>query len=367
MKRNYIKVALTIASFGLITNVALAGNPDRSGQASVSQLLINPWAKSAGVGGSNSASVSGVESNYLNIAGLAHTKKSEFLFSQTNWLAGSGISISSLGFGQRVGSSNVIGVSIMSMNYGKMNRTTTANPDGGIGTFAYRNLNMNLSYAKEFSNSIYGGINVKFVSENLDNLAARGLALDAGIQYHTTINKEKNKGRKNVKFGIALKNVGTPMSFSGDGLATTATIQNDTKTTLTVNQRASKTDLPSLVNIGVAYDYYFSPENNDHILTFTGNFLSNSYIKDNFQFGAQYAFKNMFIARIGYFLEGNKAGTSSLVGSRTNAFTGLSTGFTIQGSSSKDEDKASKFALDYAYRATNPFNGCHSIGLRLAF
>ena len=367
MKKNYIKVVLAIATLGFLSNMVYAGNPDRSGQASINQLLVNPWARSAGVGASNSASVSGVESSYLNIAGLAYTKKTEFLFTQTNWLGNAGISMSSLGYGQRVGSSNVIGVSIMSINYGKMNRTTVANPDGGIGTFTVRNFNMNLSYAKEFSNSIYGGVNFKFISENLDNLSATGMALDAGIQYHSTINKQRNKGRKNVKFGIALKNVGTPMTFKGDGLSTTATILNDTKTTLTVQQRSAKTELPSLVNIGVAYDYYFSPENNDHMISFTGNFLSNTYIKDNFQFGAQYSFKNMFIARAGYFFEGKKAGTSDLVGTRTNAFTGLSAGFTVQGSSSKDDDKSSKFALDYAYRATNPFNGCHSIGVRLAF
>lgn len=367
MKKNYIKVVLAIVTLGFLSHDVYAGNPDRSGQASINQLLVNPWARSSGVGSSNSAAISGIESSSLNVAGLAHTQKTEFLFTQTNWLGNAGISMSSLGYGQRVGSSNVIGVSIMSINYGKMNRTTVANPDGGIGTFSVRNFNMNLSYAKEFSNSIYGGVNFKFISENLDNLSATGMALDAGIQYHTTINKQRNKGRKNVKFGIALKNVGTPMTFKGDGLSTTATILNDTKTTLTVQQRSAKTELPSLVNIGVAYDYYFSPENNDHMISFTGNFLSNTFIKDNFQFGAQYSFKNMFIARAGYFFEGNKAGTSDLVGTRTNAFTGLSAGFTIQGASTKDEDKSSKFAVDYAYRATNPFNGCHSIGVRLAF
>jgi hypothetical protein len=367
MIKFYKKICLASSLASMFIVSVFAGNPDRAGQASISQLLINPWARSSGMGGSNSACVTGIESQYLNVAGLAHVKGSEFMFSQTNWFSGAGIGISSLGFGQRIGSSNVIGVSLMSMNYGSINRTNTASPDGGLGTFSYKNFNMNLSYAKEFSNSIYGGINVKVITENLDNLSAKGVAIDAGIQYQTTINKEKNKDRKNIKFGISLKNVGTPMSYDGDGLSTTAVVQNDTKTILTVNQRSAKTDLPSLVNIGVAYDYYFSTENNDHVLTLAGNFLSNSFTKDNFQFGAQYGYKKMFIVRTGYFIESTIGGTSSLEGTSTNALTGLSAGFTIEVPSSKEEEKASRFGVDYSYRFTNPFGGSHSIGLRLAF
>jgi hypothetical protein len=360
-----ICIASSLASMFIVS--VFAGNPDRAAQASLYQLVINPWGRSSGMGGANSACVSGIESQYLNVAGLAHVKSSEFMFTQTNWLSGTGIGISSFGFGQRVGSSNVIGVSIMSMNFGTINKTTAASPEGGLGTYNPKTFNMNLSYAKEFSNSIYGGINVKVISENLDNLSAKGVAIDAGIQYQTTINREKNKDRKNIKFGISLKNVGTPMSFNGDGMSITAVIQNDTKTPLTVSQRSAKSDLPSLVNIGVAYDYYFSTENNDHVLTLAGNFLSNSFTKDNFQFGAQYGYKKMFIVRTGYFLESKKGGTSSLVGANTNALTGLSAGFTIVVPSSKEEEKASRFGVDYSYRFTNPFGGSHSIGLRLAF
>jgi len=362
---NFYKKTLVACSFAAtICSSALAGNPDRAGQASISQLLINPWARSSAMGGSNSSCVTGIESQYLNVAGLAHIKSSEFMFSQTNWLSGAGIGISSLGYGQKVGSSNAIGFSIMSINYGAINKTTTESPEGGLGTYNFRNLNIGLSYAKEFSNSIFGGVNVKVISENLANLTARGVAIDAGIQYQTASNKDK-KDRNNVKFGIALKNVGTPMTFNGDGLSTQATLASGTL--LTVNQRSSKTDLPSLLNIGFAYDYYLSNENNDNIITFAGNFLSNSFTKDNYQLGAQYSFKKMFIARVGYAAETKKGGTSSLAGVRTTALTGWNFGFTIEAATSKDEEKASRFGVDYCYRTTNPFSGSHSIGVRLAF
>ena len=50
------------------------------------------------------------------------------------------------------------------------------------------------------------------ISEQISNVGASGIALDAGIQYVTG-------AKDNLKFGISLKNVGPRMSFSGDGLS----------------------------------------------------------------------------------------------------------------------------------------------------
>ena len=36
---------------------------------------------------------------------------------------------------------------------------------------------------QSFSNSIYGGVSVKMISEQISNVGASGVALDAGIQY----------------------------------------------------------------------------------------------------------------------------------------------------------------------------------------
>ena len=59
--------------------------------------------------------------------------------------------------------------------------------------------------------NIYGGLNIKLISESIPNLNATGFAIDAGIQYVTG-------AKDNLKFGISLKNIGPRMSFSGDGL-----------------------------------------------------------------------------------------------------------------------------------------------------
>ena len=72
-------------------------------------------------------------------------------------------------------------------------------------------MNFNLAYAKKFSSSISGGLNLKVVSQSISNVRAQGMAFDAGIRYVTG-------DQEHIKFAISLKNVGPPMSFSGDGL-----------------------------------------------------------------------------------------------------------------------------------------------------
>ena len=43
-----------------------AGNPDRAGSAGAGQLLVNPWAQSNGLAGTNMATAFGLESIFLN-------------------------------------------------------------------------------------------------------------------------------------------------------------------------------------------------------------------------------------------------------------------------------------------------------------
>lgn len=347
-----------LATAIVISSALFAGNSDRSGQAGGTQLLINPFARSAGWGGANTAFASGLEAQYLNVAGVAHTEKTELLIARTSWLVGTGININSFGFSQKVGNSGALAFGVMAMDFGDIPVTTVEQPEGNIGTFKPQFLNMNLSYAKEFSNSIYGGLNVKVISENIANLRASGVCFDGGIQYVTSFGKDKELGRKNVHFGIALKNVGPQVRYRGDGLTAKATLTSTGKPQ-TVDMRSQQYDLPSLVNIGASYDYYFSKENNNQRLTAALNFTSNSFTQDQFNVGFEYGYKQMFMLRAGMVYEKGIFNADE----RKTALTGPTFGFTADLPLSKAMNR--KFGIDYAYRTTNPFAGVHTIGLRL--
>lgn len=349
MKKIYRIISLSIL-LGIITisfNASFAGNEDRAGQAGGSGLLINPWARSTGWGGANTSNAVGLEAMHLNVAGTAFTKKTELLFSRTSWLKGTDININAFGFTQRVGETSVLGFGIMSIDFGDIMITSVDQPEGGLGDFSPNYMNMGISYAKEFSNSIYGGLALKVITESISDAGASGIAFDAGIRYVTGENDR-------IKFGIALKNVGPSMRYKGDGLSFRGNIPS-TGASLTVEQRSAPFELPSLVNIGGSYDFRLAEE---HRLTLAGNFTSNSFTKDQVMIGLEYGFKSYFMLRGGYMHEN---GIRS-VEERATAYTGPSAGLTFE---IPLGDKGTTFGIDYSYRATNPFQGTHSIGARI--
>jgi len=353
MKINLKYFALPVAV--TLTLCVSAGNPERMGQAGASQLLINPYARNTGMAGSNSAKVRGLEAQFLNIAGTAFTRKTEVIFNRSNWLQGSGIYINSFGLTQGVGETGTIGLGVVSINAGKIPITTEEQPEGGLGTYSPTFYNISLSYAKMFSDNIYGGINVKLINEQIPNAAAKGVGIDAGIQYHTGKYDQ-------VHFGIALRNWGPKMRYVGDGLSRQAAVTSiNGSYELTVNNRSAAFELPTLVNIGASYDFYLTKDSTGlskkHRLSLNGNFQSNSFSLDNGMVGLEYAWKEMLMFRVGSFMEKGMFGDE-----RRNAFTGPAAGLTFE---LPFGDKKSTVGLDYSYRFSNPFGGTHSFGLRL--
>jgi hypothetical protein len=354
--KKYFKNLAPIAIAAFAATATFAGNPDRAGQAGATELLINPWARSSGWAGCNVAGAKGLESFYTNIAGTAFTRKTELIFARTQWLKGTGININTFGLTQRVGETGALGIAIMAMDFGDIDITTVESPEGGLGTYSPQFLNIGISYAKGFSDNIYGGLVLKVITEKTANVSARGVCLDAGIQYIAGKHDQ-------IKFGIALKNVGPRMKFSGDGLSfkTLVPAATNGSSQITVEHRAAQFELPSLLNIGAGYDFYLSKDSvkmKTHRITPMGTFTSNSFGKDEFKLGVEYAWKNMLMLRVGYTYEKGVTDKEE----RTTVFTGPSAGFTVELPFGKNK---STFGLDYSYRATDPFQGTHSIGARI--
>lgn len=355
------KIIFLTCSLSHLFTFSFAGNPDRAGEAGATELLINPWAANTGMAGANTASVRGVEAGFLNIAGTAFTTNAEFAFSTTAWLGKeAGINLNTFGFNKKVGEAGVLGIDIMAISFGDIQTTTPSASEGGVGIYSPSFINGGISYAKVFSNSIYAGIHAKMIYEAIANAKTQGFAFDAGIQYVTGIgvDQEGKKLKDNLKFGISLKNIeAAPMQFSGDGLSFKTVMPNSPypNTTLTAEQRAESFDIPSLLNVGAAYDYRVDI----HRLTAALNFTSNTFNSDSWQGGMEYAFKELFMLRAGmYYEQGIFA-----AGTKVTVLTGPAAGFSLVIPLGKESSK--RFILDYSYRATNPFTGIHSVGARI--
>jgi hypothetical protein len=357
--KNIYSCFIAIFLMGLILlplDQVKAGNKDRSGQAGASELLINPCARSSGWGSVGTSCTQGLEAIYTNVAGTGFTKGTELIFSYTNWLKGSGVNIMAFGLSQKLGTNGgVLTAAVMSMSFGEIDITTTSSPEPVQGTFKPNYLNINLAYAKAFSNSIYGGLTIKLINESISDASATAIALDAGIQYVTG---EKEQ----IKFGIALKNVGATMRFTGDGLSFRGIIpgHGNDNDQFTVEQRSARYELPATLRIGASYDFLIGEM---HRITLAGNFTSNSFTKDQFTLGLEYALKYYLQLRAGYTYQDGMFNTN--VEDRGTVYNGLNAGFTV--SVPFNKEKETGIAIDYSYRATNPFSGTHSVGLKLNF
>jgi hypothetical protein len=356
--KKHLKYFTLTALAGISLSVP-AGNPERAGQAGASQLLINPWARNAGMAGANSAKVRGIEAQFLNIAGTAFTRKTEVIFNRTNWLQGTGIYINAFGLTQGIGETSTIGLGVVAINAGDIEITTEEQPEGGLGTYKPSFYNVSFSYAKMFSDNIFGGINFKLLSEQIPNVSARGLAIDAGIQYHTG-------NYDQIHIGIALKNWGPKMTYRGDGLSRQTQVAGNNNYELTVNNRSGAFELPALVNIGGAYDFYLTKDSTGrskkHRISTNVNYTSNSFTYDNYLFGVEYAWKEMLMFRAGMYTEEGIFKDINERDGRRTVFTGPCGGVTFE---IPFNERKSTVALDYSYRHTNPFAGVHTFGLRL--
>jgi len=334
---------------------AEAGNPDRQGQAGAYELLLNPWAQSSGLYGLDIGHVRGIEALRINPAGLAGVNRTELNIGHTFYLQGSDIGLNGLGLGQRIGENGVLGLTLMSVDFGAI-PVTTANQPEGIGVdYEPLYFNLGIGYAHEFSERISVGFTTRLISEQAtSDVSATGICFDAGIQYQTG----------GLKIGISLRNIGTPIRLRGAGLAYETFSPSSHLNPVSGNEsftaetRIRAFDLPSVFNIGGGYDFKFADETQRISILLA--FVSNSYTRDQFGGGIEYAFNEMFMVRAGYRYEDGLLDDAQ----RTNVHTGLAAGATIQVPFGKDKD--SRFGIDYSYKTTSPFDGTHAIGVRLA-
>lgn len=367
MKKLFYTILIFSGVLFLSTPVSFAGNPDRQGEAGAYELLMNPWARSAGLHTMSTSFISGVEALQLNPAGIVRVNRMELAIGHGRYLVGSDINMNAFGLVQRlkrkVGDKRgerggTFGVSIMALDMGEIRETTEAQPEGTGATYSPSWYNLGLSYAYMFENKISVGITLRTIAETTSEVSAFGFAIDAGVQYVSGP----------IKFGISLRNIGSPMTFRGQGLS----VQLDAPPSEgqypnTYYTRSQDFELPSLLNIGASYDLMLGAADN-HRITLMGNFTANSFSRDQIGGGVEYALNEMFMVRGAYKYE---IGSQENEGIEAPLYTGPAAGFTLQVPTSKkqpgSDKEPSKFAIDYAYTVSKIYDGTHNLSVRFLF
>lgn len=335
----------------LLLGYGQAGNPDRQGEAGAGELLLIPWAKSAGMNNIATSMIRGIESMRLNVAGLSGVQSTDVALAHTRYLMGTDININALGVAQRMGKNSVLALSLVAMDFGEIDITTVDQPEGIGATYSPNFFNLGIGYAYTYENKISVGFALRLISESISDLSAFGVALDAGVQY-------VNGPQDNFKFGVSVRNVGTPMRFGGEGLSTRSeNPEGSPSYELTYDQRAASFELPSLLNIGLSYDFYLQTI---HRLSVVGNFTSHSFSRDEVGAGLEYSYNDVLFLRGSYKVEVGKTASG---GSEQSVYDGLSLGLGLYVPLNKAKEQ--KLGIDYAYRTTHPWNGTHNLTLTL--
>jgi len=352
--KKFLQFAFILA-FTIPTLQLTAGNPDRQGEAGASELLLNPWARSAGFHSMNTSCAFGVEALRMNVAGIGRIEGSELHVANTRLYEGSTLGVNALGFAKKGKGNGAWAISLVSVNFGDIPVTTTNQPAGTGGTYSPGFFHLGIGYAHTYGDEddegkISVGILLRTISESLPSISAFGVAIDAGVQY---VSGEQD----NFRLGISLRNVGTPMKFGGEGLAIKVQNPEVTSIQFKTESRSQKFELPSVLHIGVSYDIHLQQ---DLMIRGLANFTSNAFARDEAGVAAELNYRSQFSLRLAYKRDIGPAGSSL-----DNVYTGLAGGASMIFPLKKEGGR--KLGIDYGYRATNPFRGTHNISLRFLF
>lgn len=279
---------------------------------------------------------------------------SELVFAQTRLFEGSDLKLNSFGYAQGLGENGALSFTLSAVNFGDIQITTSDQPEGTGGFYSPNFYNIGVGYAYTYSsedkpNSISVGILFRAIIESLPDVSSSGLALDAGVQYVTGEND-------NLKIGVSLRNIGGPMNFAGEGLSVQAKDPENGQP-LTFDVRVNEFEMPSMLNIGLSYDYYVHEK---IVLTGLGNFTSNAFSRDQVGGGLELNYNKQFAVRAAY-----KKEIGSTNSGEENIYSGLSAGASVRIPLKKEG--GTDISIDYAFRATNTFRGTHNFSVSLLF
>jgi len=276
----------------LVAGVATAGNPDRVGTAGAQELAIPNSSRGIALGDAVVADWGGVEMLYFNPAAVAGVRKVEAYFSHLTYIADmdkSYIAVAArTGFG-------TIAVSADVLSIGDIVETTEDNPEGTGRVFSPNFSVLGLTYGRFMTDQVTLGASVKLISESVLQAHATGLAFDAGIQYRL--------GQRGVSFGLAVKNVGPTMRFSGSDFESFhRTSDNPLANDRSLSSLSAPFELPSYFEIGASYKYQVGEPVS---LTGYGSFQSNNFNDDEFDLGGEFSYRDQLFLRGGGVISGD--------------------------------------------------------------
>jgi len=198
-KKFMVMILLVILSFP----AKIFADRSNIGTSGAAFLKIGAGARPAALGEAFGSLVGDVNNIFYNPAGLAGLTGVEFMAQYGLWFQSIGYNV--LGLGYPVEKIGTFGVGIINLNINNIDRRT-ADTLAADGTFAAGDFAYILSYSRQISKRIAGGLNVKWISQKIDTDLAQGLGADAGILWQPLTSP--------LTLGLAVQNLGNEIKFN---------------------------------------------------------------------------------------------------------------------------------------------------------
>jgi len=278
-----IIILLLVASYMTL----FAGDGSRKGTAGAEQLLIPVGARSIATSSAFVSNVTGLEALFYNPGGLDRMNGTEAMFNYMNYIADINLSYFAIGTHLDIGS---FALSFKTLDFGDIPITTFDNPDGTGATYSPAFYVLGLAYSKSLTDRVSAGVNFSLINETILNTSAVGFAIDFGVQY---------KFQENLFLGVAVKNIGTNMEYTGEDLKVKTDVPGSALTSGRAVYEADTEEfqIPSYFELSLAYRFDFDESNN---LLVGSTFRNNNNLEDQIRFGMEYSFQNLLYLRGGY-------------------------------------------------------------------
>ena len=295
MNVSRIMAAAAVAAC-VVVGVAAAGTSERLGTGGAPELRMPIGARGVALAGADVGEVNGAEALFYNPAGLANSDVStEVMFSHTDYIAGQ--SVNFVGINQSMGGLGRIGLSVKVLSVGDIPLTTEQAPDGTGEVFTPSFGVFGLTYARQMTDRVNFGGTVSYVNEKILQETAAGMAFDFGFQYET--------GYQGVRLGMAMKNFGANLEYSGSDFERNLQIPGDDPQSgnRTVSSGSAAFELPSSFQFGMSYPVMRGA----NALNLYGLYQNNSYAVDDGRLGAEWMYRKQGALRLGYMFNSNES------------------------------------------------------------
>lgn len=330
---------------GLGLAVLLAALPasGQSGTAAAEFLNVPVGARATSMGGAFGATASDGTALYWNPAGLGTLDGPTATFEYAQWYVGSDFNFASVASPTSFGT---VAVGITAVTYPEMDviREDVNNQQPTGETFSAGSYAVSLAYARTLTDRFTMGGTVKVVREQIANSAATGVAFDVGTLFRTPF--------QGVRLGASIANFGSKMTIDGADLNIPFDPlpgQNGNNNAVPGRIQTDAFDLPLTMRVGLATELY---ERAGTRLTVAVDALSPSTAGQHVNLGAEL---------------GLLGGLVQLRGGYQELFMDESNRSFTAGAGIRYAFGALDLSVDYAYEASDYFDGVNRLAVGLRF